>query len=204
MSEGSLPSEPQAAPCAESAQTSASGKPPIRRAPVAWEAIATLVPPRVSRGSELAGLFRFDPPTPAQYVVPRTFGMSAILGIMTALAVLFGGFRLYDAHPVLYLFFGVQVLVICIAQMLYGQTPRFASAVSGGILLPVFLIGWIVLWDQRMARGALCLFMISVPLGAFLGYITGTMAAGVFLVMDAAEKFLTGAESSSNHLETTT
>jgi hypothetical protein len=87
--------------------------------------------------------------------------------------------------------------------MLYGHTPRFASAASGGVLLPIFLIGWVVFWDSRMARGALCLFIISVPVGIFLGYITGTMAAGIFLVMDAAEKFLTGAGPNRNHLETT-
>src|SRR6266513_1959139 len=39
---------------------------------------------------------------PARYKVPQRFGMSAILGIMTALALLFGGFRLLNAEPVVY------------------------------------------------------------------------------------------------------
>jgi hypothetical protein len=203
MSAGSLPSEPFEAPQGERAQSRPPEKPPVRRPPIAWETIATLLPPGVESRTDLAGLFRFDPPTPAQYTVPRTFGMSAILGIMTALAVLFAGFRIYDAHPVLYLFFGVQVLVICIAQMLYGKTPRFASAASGSLLMPIFLIGWIAFWDRRSSDGALCLLLISVPLGAGLGYITGTMAAGVFLVMDAAEKFLMGAGDEPNRFETT-
>src|SRR5262245_27533373 len=84
-------------------------------------------------------IFRFDPPVPAQYVVPKRFGMSAIIGIITALAVLFGGFRIYDADPGLYLFFGVQAIVICLAQMFYGKTPRAASAITGAIFLPLFL-----------------------------------------------------------------
>lgn len=118
--------------------------------------------------------------------------MSAILGIMTALALLFGVFQYYGAHPVLYLFFGVQVIVICVAQMLYGQTPRVASVASGGLLLPLFVIGWVSFWDRRMTEGALCVLLTSVPVGAFFGYVTGTMAAGIFLMMDAAEHFLTG------------
>src|SRR6476660_7060172 len=61
----------------------------------------------------LFALFNYQPPAPAQYIVPRRFGMSAILGIMTALAILFGCFRVLDAHPMIYLFFGMQTLVIC-------------------------------------------------------------------------------------------
>src|SRR5947207_10558173 len=60
---------------------------------------------------------------PPDFVVPKTFGMSAIIGIMTALAIVFGCLRWLDAWPVLYFFFAVQGLVICLAQMLYGRTP---------------------------------------------------------------------------------
>jgi hypothetical protein len=133
----------------------------------------------------------FHAPETAQYVVPRTFGMSAILGIITALAILFGAFHFYDAHPLLYLFFGVQAIVICVAQMLYGKTPRAASAISGGLLLPAFVLVSIGLFSRWRVEGALCLMVVSVPTGAFFGYITGTMAAGVFLVMDSAERLLT-------------
>src|SRR5688572_29636997 len=137
-------------------------KPPVRRPPIDLAQIAHLRPPSFNPPEAISSLLRLESPGPAQYQVPRRFGMSAILGIMTALAVLFGGFQMYDAHPVLYLFFGVQVLVICLAQMLYGKTPRFASAVSGGLLLPVFLIGSIAFWDRNVRDGALCMLLISV------------------------------------------
>jgi hypothetical protein len=118
--------------------------------------------------------------------------MAAILGIITALAVLFGGFRIYDAHPLLYLFFGVQSILICLAQMFYGKTPRAASAVTGGILLPVFLVlATAVLNSRRIDEEALVCFVLGcVPIGAFFGYVTGTFAAGVFLLMDTAERFI--------------
>jgi hypothetical protein len=136
--------------------------------------------------------FAFENPAPAQYVVPRRFGMAAILGIITALAVLFGGFHVYDAHPVLYLFFGVQSIVICLAQMFYGKTPRAASAITGGILMPVFLILTAAMLSPRRIdeEELICSVIGCVPVGAFFGYITGTLAAGVFLLMDTAERFI--------------
>jgi len=145
----------------------------------------------------LPALFQFEQPTPAQYVVPRRFGMSAILGIMTALAVLFGSFRLYGVDPVLYLFFGFQALVICLAQMLYGKTPRAASAIVGAVLLPMFLLAVAAYSDSRQSTVAPCAALASIPLGAFLGYVTGTLAAGVFLIMDSAERLLSASGRAS-------
>ena len=162
-------------------------KPPIRTAP-------RVLRPQVAVPPLAAPVWSFRAPEPAQYVVPRTFGMSAILGIITALAILFGAFHFYEAHPLLYLFFGVQAIMICIAQMLYGKTPRAASAITGGLLLPVFVLVFVGYLSRGRIEGALCLMIVSVPTGAFFGYITGTMAAGIFLVMDSVERFLTTRE----------
>src|SRR5690242_19996013 len=77
---------------------------------------------------------------PAKYKVPQRFGMSAILGIMTALALLFGGFRILNAEPVVYLFFGIQSLVICLVQMFNTRMPRAASATAGALMAPLFTV----------------------------------------------------------------
>jgi hypothetical protein len=137
-------------------------------------------------------MFQFEPPAPAQYVVPSRFGMSGIIGVVTALALLFGGFHIYNADPVFYLFFGTQAIVICVAQMLYGKTPRAASAISGAIFLPLFLAISMALWGHRREVGFVRLFAVlgTVPVGALVGYATGTLAAGVFLIMDAAERLM--------------
>jgi hypothetical protein len=140
-------------------------------------------------------MFRFEQPAPAQYVVPSRFGMSGIIGIMTGLAVLFGAFRIYNAPPMQYLLFGTQAIVICVAQMFYGKRPRAASAVSGAIFLPLFLaIGAAYSGNHRVGEDYIyiCMLIGSVPVGAFFGYVTGTMAAGVFLIMDAAEWLMVG------------
>jgi hypothetical protein len=131
--------------------------------------------------------------TPAQYVVPQRFGLSAILGIMTALALLFGIMRWLGSEPGWYLFLGAQSIVICLVQMFHGKTPRAASAVAGAILAPLFVLGWAWLSQRSVpAGGVLCLMFVSVPLGGFVGYLNGTCAAGIFLVMEKLEPYLQG------------
>jgi hypothetical protein len=146
-----------------------------------------------------APLFRFSAPAPAEYKVPQRFGISAILGVMTALAILFGGFRLLNAEPVVYLFFGVLSLVICLVQMINGKAPRAASVLAGGILAPLFAVQLIDAAGFHVprsfgGRAALTFVMLplTAPMGAFLGYLTGTCAAGIFLVMDYLEPYLQG------------
>jgi hypothetical protein len=101
--------------------------------------------------------------------------------------------RLLDADPVVYLYFGMQGLAICVVQMFHNESPRFASTVAGGIILPVF-----VFFAAAFSRyappvaGILCMTVMCIPAGAFLGYLTGTCAAGIFLVMDALEPYLQG------------
>jgi hypothetical protein len=141
-------------------------------------------------------IFSLQSEPPAKYKVPPRFGMSAILGIMTALALLFGSFHILNAEPVVYLFFGLLTLVICVVQMFNGKSPRVASAIAGAVLAPFFapplfnfdfpftLLGRLVF--------TVALVFFGVPIGAFLGYLTGTCAAGIFLVMDYWEPYLQG------------
>lgn len=130
---------------------------------------------------------------PPDFAVPKRFGMSAILGITTALAILFGALKFGNAWPVFYLFFGMQAIAICLVQMFAGGAPRAASTFAGAIILPVFtlLVAMVSRHDEPLA-GVLCVMLIFVPVGGLLGYITGTCAAGVFLVMDYLEPYLQG------------
>lgn len=150
----------------------------------------------VDLAAEMLRPLNLDLSRKADYVVPQRFGMSAILGIMTALGVLFGGLRLMDAAPVVYLFFGLQAIIICIAQMFQGHSPRAASALAGAILLPLFLFVSAAYFSRdpggNVLAGAICFAVVGVPFGAFLGYLTGTCAAGVFLLMDALERYIKG------------
>jgi len=147
--------------------------------------------------------FQFDfAEAHADYVVPQRFGIAAILGITTALAFLFGCLHWMNAEPGWYLFFGMQTIIICLVQMFHGRTPRKASAVAGAIVAPVFLLGtaWLF-WQDTTPGAVLCTMIMSIPVGGFLGYLNGTCAAGIFLVMDKLEPYLQGqrpATSSQN------
>jgi hypothetical protein len=126
------------------------------------------------------------------YHVPKRFGMSAMLGITTALALLFGLLRRLGAPEIVYLFFGSLAMVICIAQMRYGDVPRQASVISGAVMLPVFLIAYAMFVPMpRMGEEFACLVFGSLPVGALFGYLTGTCAGGVFLLMDLFEQYWT-------------
>jgi hypothetical protein len=134
----------------------------------------------------------WQPPPEVTYHVPKRFGISAILGITTALALLFGLLRRLGAPDVAYLFFGSLAMVICVAQMRYGDVPRQASVIAGAAMLPLFIIGYAMFVPMpRMGEDFLCLIFGSLPLGALLGYITGTCAGGVFLLMDLFEQYWT-------------
>lgn len=123
-----------------------------------------------------------------QYAVPKQFGLLAILGITTAIAVLFGGLRWYGAPPEVFMFLGGQTVVVCLAQMFFGDVPRAISSITGMILAPLFMVAAVVV-NRSMPIGAFaCLLVITIPAGAILGYMTGTCAAGVFLLIDVAEK----------------
>jgi hypothetical protein len=148
-----------------------------------------------------APLFSFDiAEAHADYVVPQRFGLSAILGMTTALAILFGCMRWLDAVPAWYLFYGMQSIVICLVQMFHGKSPRRASAIAGAIMGPLFLLGtaWFFWSDSVSAGEVLCMTVMMVPCGAFLGYLNGTCAAGIFLVMDKLEQYFQGPRSSAD------
>jgi len=142
---------------------------------------------------------------PPDFVVPKTFGMSAILGIMTALALVFACLRWLNAEPVFYFFFSVEALTICLAQMFNAKAPRLASIAAGAISLPVFILLAAVFTQRWVDPGIVCLAIVLAPFGAVLGYLTGTCAAGIFLVMDYLEPYLQGeAFSASSRPRSTT
>jgi len=130
---------------------------------------------------------------PPDFAVPKTFGMSAILGIMTALALLFAALRWLNAFPEVYFFLSGLAIAICVAQMVYGKAPRLASLVAGGAILPiVFIIAAVLSGNGERIAIAIVIAIPLIPCGALLGYLTGTCAAGIFLVMNYLESYLQG------------
>jgi hypothetical protein len=92
---------------------------------------------------------------------------------------------LYEAPPGTYLFFGLQAVVVGMAQMKFGKAPRLASIISGAALMPLSFIAVAMFGgDSFILVGVVTASPFLAMLGAGLGYLTGTLIAGCFLVSD--------------------
>lgn len=126
----------------------------------------------------------------ATYHVPPRFGMSAIFGITTSLALLFALFRAFDAHPLVYVFSTILMLTVVVVQMRWGHVARPASIVAGAIWLPLFFLTLAVFMERgRAFFGVCCALPILIPSGGLAGYLAGTCAGGFFLLMEMFEKY---------------
>ena len=134
----------------------------------------------------------FRPPAEPTFHVPTRFGMSAILGTCRVAGGKLRLTRTFGETGVMSLYFGLLSMVICIVQMRFGDVPRQASIIAGAVMLPVFLIGVAMFMDGQHRGEFACLVVFSIPIGGFLGYVTGTFAGGIFLLMDMFEKYWTG------------
>ena len=125
------------------------------------------------------------------YHVPPRFGVSAILGITTLLALLFALFRAVDLHPLNYVFATLLLFIVVLVQMRWGHMARPASIVAGAIWFPLFVLTLTAFMERaRMLWGVCCALPVLIPIGGFLGYLAGTCAGGFFLLMELFEKYL--------------
>jgi hypothetical protein len=127
------------------------------------------------------------------YSVPRRFGLAAILAFTTLFGMVSGVLKYNEAPVAIYLFVGVLGATVCGAQMYLNSIPRFVSVLAGGFFLPLFLLVSAAVigegfWPVFIATPLLFL------LGGFVGYLTGTISAGVFLAADLLERRWRGDE----------
>lgn len=108
--------------------------------------------------------------------------MAAILAMNTLLSFLFAILAWHQAHPVVFVFFVLLALAICLVQMRFGETPRLASTFAGAVLVLVFVGVFSVSEGDPWIIAFAALPMGLV--GAGLGYLAGTVAAGLFLLAD--------------------
>ena len=129
------------------------------------------------------------------YRVPSRFGVAAVLTLTTSLAVFFGALKYMNAPAAAYLFVGSQIAAICLVQIFFKSVPRGGSALAGAVLLPLWVYLTVIMpgrlnlltamdWPQMLL--ALSGF---AAFGGLVGYCTGALAAGFFLVMDIVEQY---------------
>lgn len=79
--------------------------------------------------------------------VPKRFSIGAFLGITTVWSLMVVGLLHLNAAVVLYFFFGIQLFLVCLAQMKFDKAPRWASFVAGSIVMyaVVLIFSWVPL-----------------------------------------------------------
>lgn len=124
------------------------------------------------------------------YAVPRRFDLFTLLGVSLFLAVLFSIMRqLRMPVDVTLSVTGFLLLVGAGQAVLFGgRSPRKASVLVG--VLTFFCINAYQLHGTLLDITELLLFLSIASLiwGAVLGYLAGTLASGVFLLIDLARR----------------
>lgn len=131
----------------------------------------------------------------ADYQVPRRFGMGPLMGMMLLYSLIFAGLRWIDAYPWVYLFLGLLGVVIGFGQMQGESNPRFSSILTGAIALPGCMLAFMSFLGYMQGGVGVpellamsCVAFVLIFVGGFVGYVVGTVLAGVFLVGDQAEQ----------------
>lgn len=131
----------------------------------------------------------------AAYQVPKRFGMGPLMGMMLLYSLIFAGLRWGGAPHWTYLFLGLLGVVIGFGQMQGESNPRFSSILTGAVALPGCMLAFMAfvgLMEGRIDPGDLlagaCLSFVMFFVGGIVGYLVGTVLAGVFLVGDQAEQ----------------
>jgi hypothetical protein len=141
-----------------------------------WAAVQTLI---VDSGPVKA---------PKVYSVPRRFDLSTIFVVTLAYSLLLGTMKALGVPPVASLVVTGFISIIAAGQALFfgGNQPRKASVLTGTV---VYSIAMFSLWlynGPRMYPTMVIAIMASYTLigGAILGYLSGVVVGGIFLIAD--------------------
>ena len=129
------------------------------------------------------------------YQVPRRFGLRSIL-VVTALFAATLSIIKWTASPIEpFIFYFSLVVVVGGAQVVFERKPRLASIVAGSMFVAVMKFSVIAFHldlhavDKGLFMGLLSegKVIYSLLFGALYGYLTGTLLAGLYLVLDALQ-----------------
>jgi hypothetical protein len=132
--------------------------------------------------------------------LPKRFSMAVLMSWVTLFAVVFSVMQAIHTPPEIFGLVTVLMFCVGIGQMwLFGGTnPRGASIVTGAVVLPieVFLLNVTAGYfffrppssvGERIAE-SIPAAIVSIPLGAFFGYLAGGITAGIVLGLNYLEK----------------
>lgn len=125
-----------------------------------------------------------DVQNPEVYSVPRRYDLATLFVVSSVFAVLFGGLRFLRFPPTAALSIGSFIVLIGIAQAILfrGARPRMASVLAGGLWFLVLSVWFLVRIGFSFSLLAASSFFVIF--GGGIGYLTGALIGGVFLVAD--------------------
>ncbi|MHC4179187.1 MAG: Clp protease N-terminal domain-containing protein, partial [Planctomycetota bacterium] len=134
--------------------------------------------------------------------VPRRFGTAVLMLLVTMYAVLFASMQSLDFPPAVFIVVAVLFTGVGLGQILLfsGRYPRAASIWVGACLFPaeiLVVLLWAIFFPPQSRPHDLVpllvvLLVLSIPLGAGLGYLAGGLTAGVFLLIERYKKYREG------------
>jgi hypothetical protein len=132
--------------------------------------------------------------------LPKRFSMAILMSWVTLFAVVFSVLQWIGASPEVFGVIGVLMFLVGIGQMwLFGGTnPRAASIVTGAVMLPIEVLvlnaATAFLFFRPPSNmleriiGSIPFALLSIPIGAFFGYLAGGLTAGIVLGLNHLEK----------------
>lgn len=128
------------------------------------------------------------PALPQATSVPRRFSIGAMMAMVALFGIVFATMSSLNAPPEVFAVVTVLFAGVAVAQPLLfqGQRPREASILAGGVVLPIATaVALAVSPSVRVGPAEIIPAVICcIPSGLLFGYCTGTLAAGVFLLME--------------------
>ena len=131
---------------------------------------------------------------------PRRFGIGTMMIVVLAISLLFSGANWLELPHILPLYAGGFLGIVGVLQMLMNRVPRAASVATGAVLLPMTLaVNWTTIGANlnpmlaplvRNPPDLVFLVAHLAAVGAVSGYVGGALVAGLFLVIELADRQL--------------
>lgn len=123
------------------------------------------------------------------FAVPRRYGVGTMLIVTSAFAAVYGLLKSAGAGAGTMAFVTLLIGVTALAQMITRKWPRLVSMLAGAVVLPAWTaiqFAGRVPSVQQLILGCFGLALY----GAVLGYVTGTLVSGLFLLVHLAARRL--------------
>lgn len=140
------------------------------------------------------------------YSVPRRFDLATIFVVTLAYSLLFGAMKALSFPPIASAIVGGFVLIVGEAQafLFGGKRPRTASIIAGALMYSLALAAaWIASGPRFYSTSQLLIpASFTIAGGAILGYLSGVIIGGVFLVADKLRNRLSRRQAQFNPVTT--